>query len=125
MDVVWSKVHALFRRGCIPPEGIVYLCHNAIGGLMKQGACHRNQLPALRRIEGQIRGIQNMVQKKRYCIDILNAATAARGALKRVEARILQDHMQACVRESFRGGSQRDKEEKIREISNLLEGMRK
>jgi DNA-binding FrmR family transcriptional regulator len=58
----------------------------------------RDQLLArLRRIEGQIRGIEGMVQEDRYCIDILTQIGAAQAALDKVALGLLDDHAHHCV----------------------------
>ena len=58
----------------------------------------RDQLLArLRRIEGQVRGIQGMVQDDRYCIDILTQIGAAQAALDKVALGLLDDHAHHCV----------------------------
>ena len=92
---------------------------------MKKGTDQKDKLVALRRIEGQVRGIQKMIEESRYCIDILNAAEAAVGALRNVEAGILKDHLGACVKHAFEGGSAKEKEAKLEEIYRLFKGMRK
>ncbi len=92
---------------------------------MKKGTDHQDKLVSLRRIEGQIRGIQKMIEEGRYCVDILYAVGAAVGALKNVENKILKDHLNACVKTAFNGRSKSDKEQKIREIAGLLESLRK
>lgn len=51
----------------------------------------------LRRIEGQIRGLQRMVDEDEYCIDILTQITAASNALKKVAVGLLEDHIRHCV----------------------------
>lgn len=51
----------------------------------------------LRRIEGQIRGLQKMVDADAYCIDILTQVTAASNALKKVAVGLLEDHIRHCV----------------------------
>jgi CsoR family transcriptional regulator, copper-sensing transcriptional repressor len=51
----------------------------------------------LRRVEGQIRGIEGMVRDDRYCIDILTQISAAQGALDRVALGLLDDHAHHCV----------------------------
>jgi CsoR family transcriptional regulator, copper-sensing transcriptional repressor len=51
----------------------------------------------LRRIEGQVRGLQKMVEDDTYCIDILTQITAASNALKKVAVGLLEDHMRHCV----------------------------
>ncbi|MFN2526283.1 MAG: metal-sensitive transcriptional regulator [Actinomycetota bacterium] len=51
----------------------------------------------LRRIEGQVRGLQRMVENDDYCIDILTQVTAASNALKKVAVGLLEDHIRHCV----------------------------
>ena len=89
--------------------------------MKKKGTCHHDKLTALRRIEGQVRGIQKMIEDERYCVDILNAVGAIIGALKRVEANILKDHLNACARTAFEGKSKKQKEEKLKELFGLLD----
>lgn len=58
----------------------------------------KNQLLArLKRIEGQIRGIQGMVEEERYCIDVLTQISAAQAALDKVALGLLDDHAHHCV----------------------------
>lgn len=54
-------------------------------------------LARLRRIEGQVRGLQRMVDNDEYCIDILTQITAASNALKKVAVGLLDDHIRHCV----------------------------
>ena len=54
-------------------------------------------LKRLRRIEGQVRGIQKMVDNDTYCIDILTQVNAATSALKQVAVGLLDDHIRHCV----------------------------
>jgi CsoR family transcriptional regulator, copper-sensing transcriptional repressor len=58
----------------------------------------------LRRIEGQIRGIQKMVDDDRYCIDVLTQVGAAKAALDSVALQLLNDHTEHCVTEAIRAG---------------------
>ncbi|HYN37418.1 MAG TPA: metal-sensitive transcriptional regulator [Actinomycetota bacterium] len=58
----------------------------------------------LRRIEGQVRGLQRMVENDEYCIDILTQVTAASNALKRVAVKLLEDHIRHCVAEGTEEG---------------------
>ncbi|MHC4525580.1 MAG: metal-sensitive transcriptional regulator [Planctomycetota bacterium] len=55
---------------------------------------HSDNSVALRRIEGQVRGVQRMVEEKKYCVDILTQISAIKGALARVEENILRKHLQ-------------------------------
>lgn len=60
----------------------------------------KNQLlKRLRRIEGQVRGIQKMVQEDRYCIDILQQASAVTAAMDKVSLELLNDHVNHCMAE--------------------------
>lgn len=58
----------------------------------------------LRRIEGQVRGIQKMVEDDRYCIDILGQVSAATSALQSVALLLLDDHLAHCVSSAVRAG---------------------
>ncbi len=72
----------------------------------------------LRRIEGQIRGIQKMVDEDRYCIDILTQINAVKAALEGVAILLLRDHTEHCVTEAIRAG---DGAAKVRELSDAIE----
>ena len=56
-----------------------------------------DQLKRLRRIEGQIRGLQRMVEEEKYCIDILTQVSAATKALEAVALGLLDDHLRHCM----------------------------
>ena len=58
---------------------------------------HSDNLSSIRRIEGQVRGVQQMIDDKRYCIDIVNQIKAIKSALSRVESQILEKHLRSCV----------------------------
>ncbi len=77
------------------------------------------QLKRLRRIEGQIRGLQRMVEQEQYCIDILTQVSAATRALESVALGLLDDHLRHCLlhSEDEHGGSA---EEKIAEASAAI-----
>jgi CsoR family transcriptional regulator, copper-sensing transcriptional repressor len=80
---------------------------------------HKEQIQArLRRIEGQIRGVQKMVDDDRYCIDVLTQVSAAKAALDAVALALLQDHTEHCVAEAIRSG---DGAAKIRELNDAVE----
>ena len=61
-------------------------------------------LARLRRIEGQTRGLQRMVENDEYCIDILTQVNAASAALKKVAVSLLDDHIRHCVANQTEGG---------------------
>ena len=61
-------------------------------------------LKRLRRIEGQVRGLQQMVQQERYCADILVQIAAVQQALRAVSRELWQNHLQHCVSHALRAG---------------------
>ena len=87
---------------------------------MTTATTHREQIARLKKVEGQIRGIQRMIEEERYCIDILNQLQAVEAAIKRVEANILRKHLQGCVAEAFHTGSEREQDAKLDEIIRML-----
>ncbi|HHF42112.1 MAG TPA: metal-sensitive transcriptional regulator, partial [Candidatus Aminicenantes bacterium] len=62
---------------------------------------HKKELTRLKRIEGQIRGVQKMIEEERYCIDILIQLSSIMGAIKAVEENLLERHLRTCVQTSF------------------------
>jgi DNA-binding FrmR family transcriptional regulator len=73
----------------------------------------------LRRIEGQVRGIEQMVVDDRYCIDILTQVSAATKALQAVALELLEDHLSHCVAQAIEGGDP-DAQAKITEATNAV-----
>ena len=92
---------------------------------MKKNPSHSDNLVALRRIEGQVRGVQKMIQERKYCIDILNQIYAVKGALARVEENILEKHFRNCVTEAVKGSSEIEKQQKMDEIFKLIHQTRR
>jgi DNA-binding FrmR family transcriptional regulator len=92
---------------------------------MKTHPSHDDNLVALRRIEGQVRGVQRMIEDRRYCIDILNQIGAVKGALATVEERILQKHFRNCVTEAVTGSSKTERQQKLDEILKLINQTRR
>ncbi|GLW25126.1 MULTISPECIES: metal-sensitive transcriptional regulator [Microbispora] len=76
-------------------------------------------LTRLRRIEGQIRGLQRMVDEEAYCIDILTQVSAATRALQAVALGLLEDHIGHCVADAVKSGGP-EADEKIREASAAI-----
>ncbi|HEY1830022.1 MAG TPA: metal-sensitive transcriptional regulator [Acidimicrobiales bacterium] len=73
----------------------------------------------LRKVEGQIRGIQRMVEDDRYCIDILEQVSAATKALQAVALSLLDDHLAHCVSDAVRTGGD-EAAEKLNEASAAI-----
>ncbi len=73
----------------------------------------KDLLDRLRRIEGQVRGLQRMVDEDQYCIDILTQVNSATAALRAVGFGLLDDHVRHCVRESIEYGTGDEKVEEL------------
>ena len=78
-----------------------------------------NYLRRLRRIEGQVRGLQRMVEDDKYCIDILTQVAAATKALQSVALGLLEEHLSHCVTEAVAEGGD-SAAEKVREASEAI-----
>ena len=87
---------------------------------MAKNPDHQDNIVALKRIEGQVRGVQRMIEDREYCIDILNQILAVKGALARVEEKILQKHFRHCVTTAVIGSSEKEKQQKLDEILKLI-----
>ena len=77
-----------------------------MNGTSPHGYMHRKDdvLARLKRIEGQARGLQRMVDEEQYCIDILTQVSAMTKALQAVSISLLEDHMNHCVADAARAG---------------------
>jgi CsoR family transcriptional regulator, copper-sensing transcriptional repressor len=73
----------------------------------------------LRRIEGQIRGLQRMIDEDKYCIDVLDQVAAATKALQAVAIELLEDHLAHCVSDAITEGG-KNAEEKITEAAAAI-----
>jgi DNA-binding FrmR family transcriptional regulator len=76
-------------------------------------------LKRLRRIEGQVRGLQRMVEDDKYCIDILTQVSAVTRALQAFSLELLDEHLSHCVVEAAQRGGD-DADEKVREASAAI-----
>ena len=76
-------------------------------------------LKRLRRIEGQIRGLQRMVEDEKYCIDILTQVSAMTSALQSVALGLLEEHLSHCVAQAAAAGGP-EADEKVREASAAI-----
>jgi len=89
---------------------------------------NRNQkqlLSRLRRIEGQIRGIQRMIESDRYCIDILTQTASIISALKGVEDQLMEQHLNTCVTEAITSNDTIQQREKMDEVMTVISKFRK
>jgi len=77
-------------------------------------------LGRLRRIEGQVQGIQRMVEEDKSCVDILLQLTAVQGAVEQVQKLLLGQHLESCVAEAVRSGNARDRQRKVDELLEVF-----
>lgn len=85
----------------------------------------RKVVSRLKRIEGQVRGLQKMIDEDRYCIDILTQTASVVAALHGVEDNVMEQHLNTCVTDAIRSGDPEQKQEKIVEIMSVLSRFRK
>ncbi|MEX0875716.1 MAG: metal-sensitive transcriptional regulator [Actinomycetota bacterium] len=76
-------------------------------------------LSRLRKIEGQIRGVQRMVSDDAYCVDVLTQISAVVSGMEKVGLRLLRQHMKGCVADAIRNKGRAD--EKIDEVVKVVE----
>ncbi|MEO9224247.1 MAG: metal-sensitive transcriptional regulator [Acidimicrobiales bacterium] len=78
-----------------------------------------DMLKRLRRIEGQVRGLQRMVEEDKYCIDVLDQMSAVNKALRAVSIALLDDHLSHCVRDAVGNGG-KEADAKVAEASAAI-----
>lgn len=74
----------------------------------------------IRRISGQVAGIERMIDEDRYCVDVLHQVAAVRAALDGVGKLILRSHVETCVADALVSGRPKDRTEKIDEIMQVF-----
>ena len=79
--------------------------------------CNQDVLSRLKKIEGQVRGIQKMVDEGRYCVDILTQLAAVRAAVNKVGIMVLEGHTKGCVADAINSENQ---DEKLEELMQVL-----
>jgi CsoR family transcriptional regulator, copper-sensing transcriptional repressor len=82
-------------------------------------------LKRLRRIEGQVRGLQRMIDEDTYCIDVLTQVSAVTKALQSVSVGLLDEHVRRCVREAAASGNRDGAEEMVTEATKAIERLLK
>lgn len=86
---------------------------------------HGETINRLKRIEGQVRGIAQMVADDRYCIDILHQVQAVKSALAGVESVILKDHAACCVADAISSGDVIEQRTKFNELIDLFDRVKR
>ena len=83
-------------------------------------AVRKDVTARLRRVAGQVAGIQRMVEEDRYCVDILLQVAAAEAALDRVGHLVLGSHIDTCVSSALESGSPRERRKKMEELLEVF-----
>ena len=81
---------------------------------------YRDLINRLRRVEGQIRGVQKMVEEDRYCVDILIQVMAVQSALNSFNKVLLSNHIKSCVVEDIKNGNENAVDELCATIQKLM-----
>ena len=74
----------------------------------------------LRRIEGQVQGLQRMIDADAYCVDVLLQISAVQGALEQVQKLLLGRHIESCVADALRSGSKSERQQKVEELLDVF-----
>ena len=85
---------------------------------------HNEQIPNLRKIEGQVRGLIKMIEDGRYCMDILTQFKSVKSALTTIEKKIFQRHIETCFLNAFKDGDESERQKKIDEVMNAISSMK-
>ena len=96
----------------------IFAGHGAGSAISSYRDEKENLIKRLRRIEGQVRGLQKMVEQEKYCVDILVQIAAVRSALDRVGLILLERHTRGCVAKAIRDGD--DQERAIAELTDVM-----
>jgi CsoR family transcriptional regulator, copper-sensing transcriptional repressor len=88
---------------------------------MKHGYDRDALVKRLHRIEGQVRGIERMVEDDRYCIDILTQISAVNTALESLAFKVLDDHVNHCVTDAIASGNKEAAAEKSKELLEAVQ----
>jgi CsoR family transcriptional regulator, copper-sensing transcriptional repressor len=80
----------------------------------------RQAITRLRRVGGQVQGVQRMLEDGKDCADILLQISAIRGALEQVSKILMARHVESCVAESVKAGSERERTRKIEELIRVF-----
>ena len=82
-------------------------------------------LDRLKRIEGQVRGVHNMIKNDRYCMDVLTQLSSVSSAINGVENIILRRHLDSCVSAAIKSGEELEKKETLDEVMEFLSKFRR
>jgi DNA-binding FrmR family transcriptional regulator len=81
----------------------------------------KRTMTRLKRIAGQVEGLQRMIDEDRYCIDVLTQVAAVQAALGRVGQEVLERHLQTCVAKAMESGDVGERERVVQELMGVLQ----
>lgn len=90
------------------------------GALQHDTGAKQGLLLRLRRVEGQVRGVQKMVEEERYCPDVLTQMSAIHQSLRAVERILMKSHLQHCTTEVVRSGDPKKAQRTYDELTELF-----
>src|ERR1043165_4155986 len=86
----------------------------------REAGARENLLLRLRRIEGQVRGVQKMIEEERYCPDVLTQMSAIHESLRAVERILMKNHLQHCTTQALRSGDPKKAQRTYDELTELF-----
>jgi DNA-binding FrmR family transcriptional regulator len=98
-------------------------CESAAGGRKAAGVdpvLKESNQKRLRRIEGQVRGLQKMVEEDRYCADIITQVASVQEALRGVARNLMKNHLRHCAAKALRSGNPEETEAMYNELLELI-----
>lgn len=95
-------------------------CPNCSRKKLRDAKEYRDLINRLKRIEGQIRGIQGMIEEDRYCVEILTQVSAVQSALNSFNKVLLSNHIKSCVLEDIQAGKEEAVDELCATIQKLM-----
>jgi DNA-binding FrmR family transcriptional regulator len=120
-----SKTRKMIKKASSKKINVNH-CHNdeiedeAIVPGKKGHPNHTSALARLRKIKGQIGGLEKMIENRRYCVDILIQFKAITSGLNVIEASIFKRHIESCVREAAQSNDKEDIQNKLDELIKLI-----
>jgi CsoR family transcriptional regulator, copper-sensing transcriptional repressor len=93
---------------------------NTHRAMPRDESARQDLLLRLRRVEGQVRGVQKMVEEDRYCPDVLVQMSAIHESLRAVERILMKDHLQHCATEALRSGDDKQAQRTYDELTELF-----
>ncbi len=76
-------------------------------------------------LTGHLQGVRKMIEKDKYCIDVIRQNEAVIEALKRVNQMVLENHLNTCVTEAIKGKNEKERREKIKELLEIFKNSKK